>query len=54
MRVASWRSRSHESAAGDVIAGLPLATWLLLVVAVAAGLLVEFVFLRRHRRTPRR
>jgi hypothetical protein len=37
-----------------MIAGLPFATWLLLVVAVGGGLAVEFMFLRRHRRPPRR
>jgi len=32
-----------------VIAGLPLATWVLFAVAVGAGLSLEIRFLRRHR-----
>jgi hypothetical protein len=35
-----------------VIAGLPAASWLLIVVAVGAGLAIELMFLRAHRRAP--
>lgn len=40
-----------------MIAGLPVGSWVLLGVAVGAGLAIELLFLRarlRERRTPRR
>jgi hypothetical protein len=37
-----------------MIAGLPIATWVLFAIAVGAGLTVEIIFLRRHRRDRRR
>jgi hypothetical protein len=33
-----------------MIAGLPLATWLLLVVSCGVGLAIEFAFLSKQRR----
>jgi hypothetical protein len=33
-----------------MIAGLPLATWLLMIVAVGVGPLLALLFWRRHRR----
>jgi hypothetical protein len=35
------------------VAGLPLATWLLMLVAVGAGLAIELTFFRAHRRDRR-
>jgi hypothetical protein len=32
------------------IAGLPLATWLLMIAATGAGLAIELAFFRAHRR----
>jgi hypothetical protein len=37
-----------------MIAGLPAATWLLMLAAVGAGLVIEIAFLRAHRRRPDR
>lgn len=32
-----------------MIAGLPVESWLLMIVAVGAGLVIEVAFLRAHR-----
>ncbi|CAN5679788.1 hypothetical protein BH23GEM10_BH23GEM10_15030 [soil metagenome] len=32
-----------------MIAGLPVESWLLMIVAVGAGLVIEIAFLRAHR-----
>jgi hypothetical protein len=37
-----------------MIADLPITTWILFIVAVGAGLAVEWSFLRRHGRNRRR
>jgi hypothetical protein len=36
-----------------MIAGLPLATWLLMIAATGAGLAIELAFFRAHRRDRR-
>jgi hypothetical protein len=40
----------HPAAGPALIAGLPIGSWLLILIAVGLGLAIELVFYLRHRR----